>query len=150
MPGIDLELSVSRIGSKVQCPAIKELSEGLRYEYVQFRSLLRLTRLRTKLSPEATAQLQRGRTLYEILTQENNAPVSQAEEIVLFYAFQEKILEALDISQVKIFKNVFFKHLEKYNQSLIDDLNKRGELTEEVKSHLDKVIKEFFRGLLPD
>ena len=54
------------------------------------------------------------------------------------------------MSQVKIFKNVFFKHLEKFNQSLIDDLNKRGELTEEVKSHLDKVIKEFFRGLLPD
>jgi len=148
-PGIDLELSVSRIGSKVQCPAIRELSEGLRYEYVHFRSLLRLTRLRTKLSPEATAQLQRGRTLYEILTQENNAPVSQAEEITLFYAFKKRILEALDINQVKAFKNNFFKHLEKYNQSLIDDLNKYGELTEEIKLQLDKVIKEFFRTLLP-
>lgn len=149
-PAIDLELSVSRIGSKVQCPAIKELSAGLRYEYVQFRSLLRLTRLRTKLSPEATAQLQRGRVLYEILTQENNFPVSQAEEIALFYAFGKKILEALDMSQVKMFKNKFFNHLEKYNQSLIDDLNKQGELTEEIKSQLDKAIKEFFRANLPD
>ncbi|MHB8155727.1 MAG: hypothetical protein ACYDFR_06770, partial [Candidatus Omnitrophota bacterium] len=69
--------------------------------------------------------------------------------ITLFYAFQKKILEALDISQVKIFKNDFFKHLEKYNQSLIDDLNKQGELTEEVKLQLDKVIKDFFRTLLP-
>lgn len=149
-PAIDLELSVSRIGSKVQCPAIKELSAGLRYEYVQFRSLLRLTRLRTKLSPEATAQLQRGRVLYEILTQENNFPVSQAEEIALFYAFQKKILEALDMSQVKMFKNKFFNHLEKYNQGLIDNLNQQGELTEEIKSQLDKAIKEFFRANLPD
>ncbi len=148
-PAIDLELSVSRIGSKVQCPAIKELSKGLRYEYVQFRSLLRLTRLRTKLSPEATAQLQRGRTLYEILMQENNAPVSQAEEIALFYAFGKKILEAFNLSQVKMFKNNFFKHLEKYNQSLIDDLNTRGELSEEVKLQLDKAIKEFFGALIP-
>ena len=50
---------------------------------------------------------------------------------------------------MKVFKNDFFKHLEKYNQSLIDDLNKRGELTEEIKLQLDKVIKEFFRTLLP-
>ncbi|MFA5092814.1 MAG: F0F1 ATP synthase subunit alpha [Candidatus Omnitrophota bacterium] len=148
-PGIDLELSVSRIGSKVQCPAIKELSVGLRYEYVQFKSLLRLTRLRTKLSPEATMQLQRGHTLYELLTQENNAPLSQAEEIAIFYAFQQKILESLDLSQVKLFKKDFFAHLEKYNHSLVDDLNKRGELTPEVKSTLDKAIKEFFRTLLP-
>ncbi|MBU4467689.1 MAG: F0F1 ATP synthase subunit alpha [Candidatus Omnitrophica bacterium] len=148
-PGIDLELSVSRIGSKVQCPAIKELSKGLRYEYLQFRSLLRLTRLRTKLSPEAAAQLQRGRTLYEILTQENNAPVTQAEEIALFYAFQKRILEALDIAQVKIFKHEFFNHLKKHNPSLIEDLDSRGELTEEIKLQLDKVIKEFFRTLLP-
>ena len=70
-PAIDLELSVSRIGSKVQCPGIRNLSEGLRYEYVQYRSLLRLTRLRTKLSPEAAQQLQRGRALYELLIQEN-------------------------------------------------------------------------------
>ncbi|OQB15330.1 MAG: ATP synthase subunit alpha [Candidatus Omnitrophica bacterium ADurb.Bin205] len=145
-PSIDLELSVSRIGSKVQCPAIRELSRGLRYEYVQYRSLLRLTRLRTKLSPEATAQLQRGRTLYEILIQENNAPLSQAEEIILFYAFQKKILEALAISEVKKFKNEFFGYFEQYYQSLIDELNNKGELTEEVTLQLDKGIKEFFRS----
>ena len=56
-PAIDLELSVSRIGSRVQYPATRELSAGLRYVYVQYRALLRLTRLRTKLSAEASQQL---------------------------------------------------------------------------------------------
>ena len=145
-PAIDLELSVSRIGSKVQCPAIRNLSEGLRYEYVRYRSLLRLTRLRTKLSPEATQQLQRGKALYELLIQENTFPVSQAEEIVLFYAFHQKILESISIEQVKLFKNNFFSYLLKHHDDLADELNKKGELTEESKLVLDKTIKDFFRS----
>ena len=146
-PGIDLELSVSRIGSKVQSPAMRNLSRGLRYEYVQFRSLQRLTRLRTKLSPEATQQLQRGRALYELLTQENNAPLSLAEEIVLFYAFNKKILEVISIEQVKRFKNEFFAFLLKHNASLVDELNKFQDLTDPAKEKLDKVIQEYFRTL---
>ncbi len=145
-PAIDIELSVSRIGSKVQCPAIRNLSEGLRYEYVQYRSLLRLTRLRTKLSPEAAHQLQRGRALYELLIQENNLPVSQAEEIVLFYALRQKILEAISIGQVKTFKNNFFVYLCKHQHDLVKQLNDKGELTDDVKIILDKTIREFFRS----
>ncbi|MCX5695384.1 MAG: F0F1 ATP synthase subunit alpha [Candidatus Omnitrophica bacterium] len=145
-PAIDLELSVSRIGSKVQCPAIRALSAGLRYEYVRFRSLLRLTRLRTKLSPEAAEQLQRGKALYELLIQENNSPISQAEEIAVFYAFHQKILEAIGIEQVRYFKNNFFSYLSSHNGELVDQLNTRGELSEDVKMQLDKAIKEFFRS----
>ena len=145
-PAIDLELSVSRIGSKVQCPAIRTLSAGLRYEYVRFRSLLRLTRLRTKLSPEAAEQLQRGKTLYELLVQENNSPVSQAEEIAVFYAFQQKILEAIGIEQVRYFKNNFFVYLAGHNAELVAQLNTKGELSEDVTVQLDKAIKEFFRS----
>jgi len=144
-PAIDLELSVSRIGSKVQCPAIRGLSKGLRYVYVQYRSLLRLTRLRTKLSSEAAQQLQRGMTLYELLTQENHNPVSLAEEIMLFYAFERKILEAISINQVKKFKAEFFNHLLKQNPEIIKEIERIGDLTEELKKRLDAEIHEYFR-----
>ena len=145
-PAIDLELSVSRIGSKVQSPAVHKLSEGLRYEYVRYRSLLRLTRLRTKLSPEIAQQLQRGKALYELLIQDDGAPVSQAEEIAIFYAFNQKILEAISIEQVRLFKKNFFAYLSKYHQHLVDDLNSRGELTADSRQLLNIMIQDFFRA----
>lgn len=145
-PAIDLELSVSRIGSKVQCPAIRSLSRGLRYEYVQYRSLLRLTRLRTKLSPEATQQLQRGRALYRLLIQDNNSPLSLAEEIVLFYAFERKILEAVNLEEVNRFKRDFFNYLLRHNPGLIDQINQAQDLTEQIKSQLDAAINQYFQG----
>lgn len=148
-PAIDLELSVSRIGSKVQSAAIRGLSAGLRYAYVQYRSLLRLTRLRTKLSPEATQQLQRGRVLYELLIQENHNPVSLAQEIILFYAFEKGILEALGIEQVKKFKNNFFNYLSNHNPGLIDEIDRVKDLTADIKGKLDSAINEYFRSIGP-
>ncbi|MDD5504838.1 MAG: F0F1 ATP synthase subunit alpha [Candidatus Omnitrophica bacterium] len=146
-PAIDLELSVSRIGSRVQTPVIKKLSQGLRYEYIHYRSLLRLTRLRTKLSPEAAQQLQRGRTLCELFTQENGFPISQAEEIVIFYAFSRKILEMVNISQVKAFKNNFFAYLKKNYEDFVKGLDDCIELPEDDMRMLDKVIREYLRSI---
>lgn len=146
-PAIDLELSVSRIGSKVQCPAIRSLSRGLRYEYVQYRSLLRLTRLRTKLSPEATRQLQRGRALYELFIQDTGAVLSLVEEIVLFYAFEQKILEAISLGEVRRFKNEFFSYLLKHNPKLVEEIEQLGDLTDQIKLQLDKTITDYFRGI---
>ncbi len=146
-PAIDLELSVSRIGSKVQCPAIRGLSRGLRHIYSQYRALLRLTRLRTKLSSDTTQQLQKGAVLYELLTQENSAPVSVVEEIILFYAFECKILEALSIKHVQMFKNKFIQYLSEHNPNLIDEIDKVRDLTTDIKSRLDTVIHEYFHGI---
>ena len=148
-PAIDLELSVSRIGSKVQAPAVRALSKGLRYVYVQYRSLLRLTRLKTKLSAEAGTQLQRGRALYELLIQENGGPLSLAGEIVLFYAFEQKILETVSLEQAKRFIAGFFSFLSGRNPSLIEKLDQTGDLSEETKAQLDQAIKDFFARMKP-
>lgn len=145
-PAIDLEMSVSRIGNKVQCPIIRQLSKGLRYVYIQYRALLRLTRLRTKLSSEATEQLQRGKILYELLVQENNKPLSLAEEIILFYAFERKILEALDIKQTQMFKRGFCEFLSKQAPAFMEEIEKAGDLTMEIKTKLDSFISGYFRG----
>ena len=70
--------------------------------------------------------------------------ISQTEEIACFFAFRQKILESIGIRQVKLFKNNFFAYLYKHQQGLVEQLDDKGELTEEIKLILDKVIKDFF------
>ena len=62
-PAIDLGLSVSRIGNKVQSEAMRQVSLNIKAEYAQYRELLSLTRVRTKLSPEVEARLNKGEAL---------------------------------------------------------------------------------------
>lgn len=146
-PAIDLGLSVSRIGSRVQYPAIKELGRGLRLEYAQYREMLRLTKLRTRLSNEAMEKMRRGEVLRELLMQINNKPLSVEEEITLFYAYRRKILEVVDILALKRFIEEFFVFLNRENAALSGRIKQKKELTTDIKADLDKVIANFFRQL---
>jgi len=146
-PAIDLGLSVSRIGSRVQHPGIKELGKGLRLEYAQYRETLRLTKLRTRLSPEAMERMRRGEVLRELLMQTNNNPVSVEEEIILFYAFKRKILEAVSISAQKKFLSDFFHHLNENEPGLVERIKDKKDLTVDIRADLDKAMGRFFKEL---
>jgi len=146
-PAIDLGLSVSRIGSKVQSPAIKEVGSGLRLEYAQYREMLRLTKLRTRLSAEALEKMRRGEVLRELLIQPNNQPIAEAEEIVLFYAFKRKILEILPGDAFKTFIADFIKYLSESHPEILERLNKERDLSEDIKQQLDRIFVDFFTRL---
>lgn len=154
-PAIDLGLSVSRVGSKVQCAAIREVSKGLRLEYSQYREMLRLTKMRTHLSQEAKEKMRRGETLHELLIQPNEMPVSVEEEIVLFYAFQRGILDSLLAPTLQKFVNEFFSYVRTEDPALVQTLKEKtnitssvlGTLTIEIKKGLDQHFIDYFKKL---
>lgn len=146
-PAIDLGLSVSRIGSKVQCPAIKEVGKGLRLEYAQYREMLRMTKLRTHLSSEAMEKMRRGEILHDLLMQVNNNPLSQEEEIVLFYAYKRKTLEPHPVSYRKKFIDGIFEYLQSEEPRINEALRSKQELTAEIKADLDRAFADFLKEL---
>ncbi len=143
-PAVDLGLSVSRIGSKVQCKAIKEVSKTLKWEHAQYRELVSLTKIRTKLSTEVETRLRKGMALDELLIQERGNPLPLAEEIVLFYAFSKEIPEILDRAAMKRFKVQIYKYLVTNNPQLVQNIASQKMLTVEIKKALDKAFEKFF------
>ena len=146
-PAIDMGLSVSRIGSRVQCPGIKELGKGLRLEYAQYREMLRLTKLRTRLSDEAMARMKRGEALHELLMQPNYEPLSTEQEIALFYAFKRGILEVVNPPALKRFITEFFGYLTEENSGLTERIRQARDLTTDIKAELDREYGQFFKRL---
>jgi F-type H+-transporting ATPase subunit alpha len=142
-PAVDIGLSVSRIGSRVQPPALRDISSTLRLDYLQYKDLLRLLRLRTRLADEVKQKLERGRSLIELFMQLPNQPVEFAEEIVLFYAFQRKILEILSPEGRQKFREGIFTHLKKNKPALIEELNKNMELSDKIKGELNQGFASF-------
>jgi len=144
-PAVDLGLSVSRIGSKVQTKAIKEVSKTLKWEHAQYRELASLTKVRTKLSSDVEKSLKKGMALDELFIQDKNNPLSLAEEAVLFYAFNKEIPQIMDRAAMKKFKRDIYKYLTGSNPKLIESLNTQKAFTEEIKKDLDKTLEEYFR-----
>jgi len=143
-PAIDLGLSVSRIGSKVQCEAIREVSRILKGEYAQYKELVSLTRVRTKLSPEVEERLDRGEELTSLFVQEKSRPLPLEEVIIIFYAFNKGIPEILEAEKRARFQKDIYRYFTRNRPELIEKLASQGVLTEEIKRELDKVFEEFF------
>lgn len=147
-PAIDIGLSVSRIGSKVQSPALREVSRNLRREFAQYKELQKLTKLRAKISEKIAQKISRGQTLTEILGQSANEPVSEIEEIIIFYAFSRGILDQFAKDDVLRFEREILSFLKDYDPECLEALTVSKQLTNDIKESLDKVFIEFFKRLV--
>ncbi|MBF0331798.1 MAG: hypothetical protein HQL17_07655 [Candidatus Omnitrophica bacterium] len=141
-PALDLGLSVSRVGSKVQWHAIKSLSGPLRLEYLQYRELLRLSKLKTSGQSEDMKQkLKRGAILTALLRQDKDSPVCQEMQVLIFYAFNKKYLNDFTIEQVNELQSQCLEYTRKNKPEMMTILRERRKLDTELEKMLDEVIK---------
>ncbi len=144
-PAIDLGMSVSRIGSKVQSDALRDVTDTLRLDYAQYKELLRLMRVRTKLSTEIAEKLRRGEALTRLFMQDAHRPIDEMTMIVAFYAFKRKILEILSGDGMNVFDKEIMGYLHSTHSQLMQSLSEKKTLTQEIREELDRAFVEFFR-----
>ncbi|MBI3602302.1 MAG: F0F1 ATP synthase subunit alpha [Candidatus Omnitrophica bacterium] len=148
-PALDLGLSISRVGSKVQWPAIKSLSGPLRLEYLQYRELLRISKLKTTgYSDETLEKLKRGAILTEILRQDKDRPVIQEIQVMIFYAFTRKMLDELTIPEVRIFQDEILEYTCKNNPDLLTLLKEKRRLDPDIEKGISSVVGAYVQALM--
>ncbi len=94
-PAIDMGLSVSRIGNKVQPPLYRWATANLRLEMLQYQELVRLMRFSTTMPEHLVKQQRRGELLRRLITQPASQPMSITDQTWLFYALAAGWLERL-------------------------------------------------------
>lgn len=148
-PAIDLGLSVSRVGSKVQWPIIKKLGAPLRLEYLQYREVLRVSRLKTSgQSEEAENQLKTGAILTELLKQGPAQPVPMVALALVLYAYSKKMLHELSIEEVNRFQNEIYPFVVKENPDFVKLLREKRDLEDELKKTADELIGKYIQGVV--
>lgn len=147
-PAVDVGLSVSRVGSRVQWKAMKAVAKSLRLEFIQFKELLRVSKLQTGgQSDELKEKLSSGKILQTLLTQPANTPVNQETQIICFYSKNEGYLNGLDKDQVAEFQNGIYQFTLKYDSSLYTLLRKAKDLTDEIKVRMTKAAQAFVKDI---
>ena len=148
-PALDLGLSVSRVGTKVQWPIIKELSGPLRLEFLQYRETLRLSKLRSgQQSDEVIEQLKSGEILTELLRQDKNSPVKMEGLVLILYAFHKKFLHKLTIPQVNQLQDEIFDFAVKKKPDFIKMLREKRKKDDEVEVGLTEIIQAYITEVM--
>ncbi len=146
-PAVDIGLSVSRVGTKVQTKAMKKVSSKLRLEFIQFKELLRLSKLQTGGQSEETREkLNAGKVLQALLTQPPSAPVSQDVQVVAFLAKDKGLLKKFETQeQAREFLGRVDEFFNKHDPSIFKRLRELKDLPKDLEADMLRVA-----GMLVD
>jgi F-type H+-transporting ATPase subunit alpha len=142
-PAIDMGLSVSRIGSKVQWPAMRKMTGKMQLDFVRYKELLKLTRIKAGVSADVEKRLRIGRTLEELLKQDANRPVAMEDQVLTLFAYQIGFFMECDPAKVRVQLEALIRHVRASRPDLMEALLKDHTMTDEIKEGLGEQIRKF-------
>ncbi len=142
-PAVDMGLSVSRIGSKVQWPAMKKPTAMLKIDYVRFKELEKLTRIKAGKSADVDERLRQGKILEAVLKQDQNAPVAMEDQVMLLFALQHGLFNALNPAEVDGVANRFFEIMRTKRPDIVEKLVTGMTMTDEIEQGLKDELEKF-------
>ncbi len=139
-PAVDIGLSVSRVGTRVQWKAMKKVSSKLRLEFIQFKELLRISKMQTSgQSEETRTKLAAGKVLQALLTQPPNLPISQEVQVAAFFVKDKGLLGKFESQEMaREFLDRIASFLGEKDPQLLPLLRKERDLTPDIQERLTK------------
>lgn len=142
-PAINIGLSVSRVGGNAQTKAMKQVAGRLRIDLAQYRELVTFTQFGTELDKATQAQLLRGGQMVEVLKQGQYSPIPMAKQVIIIYAGITGYLDDIPVGSVLKFESEFYRYMDINYKEIENEIEKKAELTNDLKAKLDDAIKSF-------
>jgi len=147
-PALDLGLSVSRVGSKIQWPIVRDLAAPMRLEYLQYREIAKTAKLRGgNISEELAAQLKSGDILTQLLKQDKDNPVLMEATVFILFAFTKKYLHDFTSEEIDVFEEEILDYAKEKNSELLKILRERRKMDDEIENAMVVILDEYFKEL---
>ena len=146
-PALNVGISVSRVGSKAQTQAMKQVAGKLKMDLAQYRELAAFAQFGTAELDKATkAQLDLGERVTEVLKQPQFVPVPLENQVMILYAAINGYLADIPVNKVTAFEADFNRFMKASYSKLCETIAKEKELSAETEEALKKGILEFKQG----
>lgn len=142
LPAINVGLSVSRIGSAAQVRAMKDVSGSLKLELAQFREVEAFVSFASDLDPTTLRTLARGVRLVEILKQNQFAPLTVQQQVVLLFAGLQGFLDEIPLEKIKSVKEAIITAAKEESNKIKINPNQKVN-AEELKIFVKKLVSPF-------
>ena len=147
-PALNVGLSVSRVGSKAQTGAMKQVTGRLRLELAQYRELAAFAQFGTaELDQTTRDQLERGRRITEVLKQAQYSPVPVEKQVMILYVAINGYLDDITVDQVGAFEANFYRFMEANHPEIGETIAREKDISAETEEALKTAIGEFKQGL---
>jgi len=148
-PAINVGISVSRVGSAAQIPAMKKVAGKLKLELAQFAELEAFSQFASDLDKATQNQLARGKRLRELLKQAQASPLPVEEQVATIYTGLNGFLDSLEVQDVRKFLIQFREYLRNTKPKFIEIISSTKKFTDEAQSILVEALQEYKEIFVP-
>jgi len=142
-PGINVGISVSRVGGKAQAKAMRKVAGKLRLDLAQYRELQAFAQFGSDLDTATQRQLTRGEKMTEILKQEQYVPMNLADQVMVIFAGVNGYLDELPSESLKRFETEFLAYMHAEHPEVPNAIGEELDLSEKTEKMLRGDIEEF-------
>ncbi|MDR3126516.1 MAG: F0F1 ATP synthase subunit alpha [Rickettsiales bacterium] len=146
-PALDVGASVSRVGSKAQLPAYKEIAGAMKIAFSQFEELEAFSRFGAQLDADTKARLVRGARIREVLKQPLHEPMRASGQIVVIFAANAGLFDLVPLDIVSRAAEKLVIYANKGLPGLMKSIDSGAPLNARMRADIKKVavhvLKEF-------
>ena len=145
-PAMDVGNSVSRVGSKAQSAAIKNVSRTLKIDLARYRDVQAFAQFGSDLDRATQQLLNRGSKLTEILKQLQYRPMGMEKQAAVIFMATNGFLDDIPLKEVARYESEFLDFLEAQQADLVLELAEKQDLTDEMEERLRAACETFTQG----
>lgn len=142
-PAVNVGLSVSRVGGSAQRKTMRKVAGTLRIDLSQYQELAGFAQFGSELDKESQRQIARGQRMTELLKQNQYAPLSVGEEVLVLYAGTHGFLDEIEVRDVLVYEKQLLAYVKARAAYVLDALNTSQELTPEIETQITEVLEQF-------
>lgn len=147
-PAVNPGISVSRVGSAAQIPAMKKVSGSLKLTYSQYRELQAFSQFGSDLDKDTKERLAMGERVVEVLKQGKSSPLSAAHQVCILYAVVNNLLHDVPVNRIAEFEQAFLTELDECGSEITASITETGKLLPETEGQLKNLIADFVRSFV--
>ncbi|MBQ7920185.1 MAG: F0F1 ATP synthase subunit alpha [Lachnospiraceae bacterium] len=142
-PAVNVGLSVSRVGGDAQTKAMKKAAGTIRLDLAQYHEMEVFTQFASDLDITTKRQLVYGQGLMRLLRQAQYHPLKQYEQVILLVVALNHVMEDIPVADISCFAKKLICFMEENASSLCHDIEKKGQLSEEMEQDILRLSQEF-------
>ena len=142
-PGVNVGISVSRVGGAAQTKAMRQVAGRLRLDMAAYRELAAFAQFGSDLDKATQGQLNRGRRMQEILKQPQYQPVSLEHQVMVIFAGTNGFASEVPVESMRQWEADLIKYLDTSHPGIGKDIVEKGRITEENEKDLRESTGNF-------
>ena len=139
-PAVNVDISVSRVGSAAQIKAMKQVAGKIKLDLAQYREMAAFSKFASDLDISTKQLLARGERLTVLLEQPVNSPLPVAAQVVAIFAGVRGFLDKIPVDDVKAFETAARQQILTRHPEFFSEINEKKVISDD----LDKKLMSFY------